>query len=139
MKCAKCGNEFSVGIFCPECGFKNELQEVVENVNQEKFEANKNNETDAMTNMGINTSNQNNGTVSKYPTNSKEGKGLAIASLIMGILSILTIGAFIIPEILGIVFALVSRKGGEMRGIAKAGLVCSIVSIVLLLVVVIFL
>ena len=30
MKCSKCGFEFAEGIFCPECGTKNDLNELVE-------------------------------------------------------------------------------------------------------------
>lgn len=133
MKCSNCGNEFDVGIFCPKCGFKNEQQEVNDNGNQE------NTETVFQSNTNKELYITNNVTSTENTNNSNAGKGLAIVSLIMGILSILTIGAFIIPEILGIVFAFVSKKGGEMRGIAKAGLICSIVSIVLLVLVVIFL
>lgn len=61
-----------------------------------------------------------------------EGKVMSILALIAGICSLLTLGCFVIPEVLGIVFALFGKKAGKMRGAAKAGLICSIISIVLI-------
>ncbi len=40
MKCRKCGTEFSEGIFCPECGFKN-VEEAVAPVVDQEVEAEK--------------------------------------------------------------------------------------------------
>lgn len=40
MKCRQCGNEFSVGIFCPKCGFKN-IEEQKNPVVDETVEAEK--------------------------------------------------------------------------------------------------
>ncbi len=63
-----------------------------------------------------------------------EGKVMAAISLIFGIISLCTLGMFVLPEILGIVFAFLGKKQGIMRGTAKAGLLCSVISIVLLVV-----
>lgn len=60
-----------------------------------------------------------------------EGQVMAIVSLICGIISVCTFGFFIIPEILGIIFAFQGKQKGVMRGLAKAGLICSCVSIVI--------
>ena len=61
------------------------------------------------------------------------GHGMAIASLVMGILSLvfwcLCIGYLIFGP-LGIVFAVVARKQGSRSGMTTAGLATSIVSIV---------
>lgn len=62
-----------------------------------------------------------------------EGKTMAILSLICGILSLVTMGAFFVPEIFGIVFACLGKKQGKMRGQAIAGLVCSILSLVIII------
>lgn len=64
-----------------------------------------------------------------------EGKGMATAALIFGLFSLCTCGTFFFPEILGIVFALKGKKQGVMRGQAKVGLICSCISIVILIVV----
>lgn len=62
-----------------------------------------------------------------------EGKGMAMAALIFGLLSLCTCGSLFFPEILGIVFALKGKKQGVMRGQAKVGLICSCISIVILI------
>ena len=60
------------------------------------------------------------------------GHGMAVASMIMGIFSLvfwcLCIG-YIIFAPLGIIFAVVARKQGSAGGMTTAGLVMSIVSI----------
>ena len=63
-----------------------------------------------------------------------EGKAMAGASLICGIVSVCTFGSLIVPEVLGIIFAFQGQKQGVMRGMAKAGLICSCASIVLMIV-----
>ncbi len=127
MKCKSCGNEFDIGIFCPNCGFKNEEETVVlSNDIQESAKVVANNKDANKVNMDATTNPQG------------KGRGLAIASLVMGVISVLTIGAFIIPEILGIVFALVSKKDSEMSGLAKAGMICSIISIIIFVVIILF-
>lgn len=65
------------------------------------------------------------------------GKPMAIASLVLGIVSLCTFGLFVIPEILGIVFAFLSEKQGKMLGEAKAGLICSIIGIVIFIIILI--
>ena len=59
---------------------------------------------------------------------------MAVASLICGIVSVCTFGSLIVPEVLGIIFAFQGQKQGVMRGMAKAGLICSCASIVLMIV-----
>lgn len=63
----------------------------------------------------------------------KEGKVMAMLSLIFGIFSLCTLGCWFLPEILGIIFAFQGKKQGVMRGQAKAGLICSCLSIVMLI------
>lgn len=62
--------------------------------------------------------------------------GFAIASLVLGIVSLLCCCCCncLIPvtATLSIIFAIVSKKGKPMNGMALAGMICSIVSLVLL-------
>lgn len=58
-----------------------------------------------------------------------EGKGMAILSLICGIVAVCSGGAFFIPEILGIVFSLLGKKQGKMRKMSIVGMILSVVSI----------
>lgn len=62
--------------------------------------------------------------------------GLAISSMILGILSVLTFYVFgfgILLGILSIIFAYVSRRytGGRLSGMAIAGITCSICGIIM--------
>ena len=65
-----------------------------------------------------------------------KSNGYAIASLVLGIVSLLSVCccSCILPvtAILGIVFAAVSKKGEGMSGMAKGGMICSIVALALL-------
>jgi glucan phosphoethanolaminetransferase (alkaline phosphatase superfamily) len=67
------------------------------------------------------------------PSNAKQSN-MALASLIMGILSIVTAcccyGGFIFGG-LGILFALLSNTGDRMENYAKTGLITSIIGMVL--------
>lgn len=58
-----------------------------------------------------------------------EGKNWAVLSLVFGVLALITGGGLIVPEILGIVFAKKGNKDGKMRKEAKAGFICSLISI----------
>jgi len=67
-------------------------------------------------------------------TNPNAGKGMAVAALVMGILALLNM-LWMVPGIifglLGIIFAAVSRKQGNTGGMAIAGLIMSIIGLVL--------
>ncbi|MGI6010223.1 MAG: hypothetical protein ACOX8H_01825 [Ruminococcus sp.] len=70
---------------------------------------------------------------SQQSTPPTESSGLATASLVMGICGLVLIccGASFVLGALGIIFALLSRGRGRMSGSAKAGLILSIVGIIL--------
>ena len=72
----------------------------------------------------------------------KTSNGYAIASLILGIVSIVLCcccpPAIIITAALAIIFAVLSRQGGRMNGQAIGGMICGIASLVLSLIVVLF-
>ena len=59
---------------------------------------------------------------------STEGKGLAIASMVLGIISLALFIYFSFLGILAIVFAIVAKKKGFTGGSATAGLVMGIIS-----------
>jgi competence protein ComGC len=67
-----------------------------------------------------------------YPTSSPQRKGLAIASLVIGIVSILTCGGLLVGAIVGIVLGIVAMNKAQRdpaqyagRGLAIAGIVTS--------------
>ncbi len=69
------------------------------------------------------------------PQNSNTSNGTAIASLVLGIVSIIA-ACFsplvsLIAAIIGIVLANNSKKNFGPSGLAKAGMICSIIGIVL--------
>ena len=57
------------------------------------------------------------------------GKGMAIASLILGLVSFLCLP--IVTGVLGIVFGGVAKSKGSTNGMATAGIICGIVGIAL--------
>ena len=64
-----------------------------------------------------------------HPTGTQPAQGLATASMVMGILALTILG--VLGGILGLIFALVARSQGNRSGQATAGLVMSIISLVL--------
>ena len=80
------------------------------------------------------------------PTTQKNGKGFAIASLCLGIASLVLCCcccclyyAAIVTSILAIIFAVLSKNanGGKMSGMAIAGLILGIIGIILFLLIVV--
>jgi len=69
-----------------------------------------------------------------HPTGTQPAQGLATASMVMGILALTILG--ILGGILGLIFALVARSQGNRSGQATAGLVMSIISLALWIVVI---
>ncbi|MCH5296177.1 MAG: DUF4190 domain-containing protein [Ruminococcus sp.] len=67
----------------------------------------------------------------QYQEQPESGKNFAIASLVMGILSLVCCGSFVF-SILGIIFGVISKqRQKENNGMATAGLVLSIIAIAL--------
>lgn len=77
---------------------------------------------------------QNNGNF--YPAQSSAGRGLGIASLILGIFALLTgwlvVGGFLglIGLILGIIAVSKARKAGGSKGLAITGIVLSVIGLI---------
>lgn len=107
VKCSSCGMEFE-GVFCPNCGAKNEE---ITNGNSNGVMA-----------TGINQS-----FVMEKPK--KKSNVVAILSLICGIFSVCTFGVFIIPDILAIIFGVLSKQEEKRPQIGNVGLVCGIISV----------
>ncbi len=84
----------------------------------------------------INTTEENNNTQSANQTPKNESKGLAVASMVLGIISLLMwcVMYISIPcAILAIIFGAVARKKAG-RGMAIAGLVLGIISFVIMVI-----
>lgn len=77
-----------------------------------------------------------------YPPVYQEKNNMATASLVMGILSLCSICCCmlfgIVFGVLGIIFAIMSKKGDKMDGQARAGLILSIIGIAVTVLVIIF-
>jgi uncharacterized membrane protein YkgB len=71
------------------------------------------------------------------PPQHQETNGYAIASLILGVVSVVLCSCTcisIVTSILAIVFAIISRKGQPMEGKAIGGMVCGIIALVITIV-----
>lgn len=129
--CIKCGAELEdTNMFCDECGTKQPVEQITEQ--QPKTSAVP--KTTPLTQNAIpqyqNIENSNSVVLKKSK--------LGIASLILGIISICTFGAFVIPEIVGIVLgaiALADKKTGN--GFPLAGLILSIIGLIILILIII--
>lgn len=91
-------------------------------------------------NQGVYQDNQGGNYQTQYQTQyqkpSQEKNTMATIALVMGILSLLSscclrIGLIFVFGILGIIFALISKKGDRMEDQARAGLIMSVIGIIL--------
>ena len=77
---------------------------------------------------------QENEKTKKGAVEGKQQSGFGIASFIFGIMSIITFGTFFFPEIIGIAFGIAGIKDKSKKtGLAKAGLIMSIIGTVILI------
>lgn len=152
MYCGRCGTANKEGArFCSSCGnqlkmepvprirtegkSENETMDIQANVKKERQKV-----TSQTQEKDGNSGNVNNITISMgesktHHTSHGEGEGLAIASMILGIISLVVSCCFYyisLPcAIISVVLAAVSLKGKRGgRGMAIAGLVCAIISLV---------
>lgn len=134
MKCKNCGMEFE-GVFCPNCGMKSEetKEEINAKADMKSVEKDNLHMKDQDYKAGNTIANRpsiehyNNGTAKK------DKKIFGIWSLILGIVGVCTFGVFFVPEILAIVFGVVSIKTEKASGVAIAGLVCGGVAMFLVI------
>lgn len=121
MKCKNCGAEFNEGIFCPECGTKNEVERK-EITGAKPQQDNLNGKQYDIISSKDNQSNHNKNT-------------MAIVSLIAGIVSIITLGCWVFPEIIAIVCGLSSQKREKTKA-ATGGIICGIIATVLFVIII---
>lgn len=109
-------------------------EEVVENTNNEQNEVNTPNDQQSVQNDQFNSEFYNNqNSIYDQNPDQKKPNGLGIASLVLGIVSIVTCccyGVSIIPAIVGLVLGIIQMRKYN-NGIAIAGLVTSIFGILL--------
>lgn len=161
MKCKNCGIEFEEGIFCPECGTKiemnlsdeekeqmekgiaeRELLLAKQRTEQERMKKERElaeqerifreREEQKRLEQERLAKEQSDRECAVQEKTKNEGLVMATLSLICGIIALATFGGYFVPQILGIVFAFLGKKQGKMRRTAKVGLICSIVSIIVL-------
>ncbi|MDO4608237.1 MAG: DUF4190 domain-containing protein [Clostridia bacterium] len=121
MFCNKCGTQNKEGDrFCINCGSDLQMQQPQPNANVVP---------------NNNTYQYNQPYTYNQPINNQPdpGKGFAITSMIMGILSCLCCGSLLFA-VLAIVFGAVAKGKGSRSGMAIAGIVCGIVAVVIFIV-----
>lgn len=151
-KCINCGTEIDDNaLFCINCGTMQDRQEPT----GEKINLNKTNEQvsqeEPTYNQGYSQGynpNYNQGYNANYNQTSQYQYGnypmgqqqytraynsvLGIASLVLGILAIFTLGCIVIPEIIGLIFGIIALNDkNHKHGVAIAGTVLSAVSLCL--------
>ncbi|MBE5878774.1 MAG: DUF4190 domain-containing protein [Lachnospiraceae bacterium] len=65
------------------------------------------------------------------PAQQSQGNGLAIASLVLGILGVTCMYGAILPQVLAIIFGNMAKKRGQSKGMAGWGFWLGIVGLVL--------
>lgn len=101
MVCTNCGTQMAEGTaFCPNCGAAQGVQAPVQPQQP----------------------------VYGYQAAPQPAKGLAVAALVMGILSFFLFP--IVTGLLGIIFGGVAKSKGNRSGMATAGIVCGIIGLV---------
>lgn len=118
MICNRCGNNCEPGMqFCNKCG--NALPPQQQNTYSQPYYG---------------------GGYSSGPTPSTPGKGLGIASMVCGIVAIvlfciwyLSIPCAIVSVIMGAVSISKAKEAGMKNGMATAGIVCSVISLALVI------
>ena len=126
MICRKCGKEIeNDAIFCSRCGTRVETME--DNTQNTYYTPPFNNPYSQQNQPNYNQY-QNQGW-QPYPQNIQQpGHGLAISSLILGIISLIVFA--IIAGPLGIIFGCISKSKGNKSGMATAGIICGICGII---------
>ena len=136
MKCPNCGNEIENGaLFCDECCAKVSAQTNTESDNEVKTSP-QINLYDQLSAGAQNINAQNQGSMQQniygQAVPNKKAKGprvLEVISLIFGIFSIITLGCFLLPQIVAIVCGVLCKdEQGKRTKLANVGFILGIIS-----------
>ena len=140
MQCPQCGNYVADGAtYCPSCG----ARQTAPSAPNAQPAGNTYGQNGANPYGNVNPYSQTNPYTTSYnnpysnpyagPDPNARGpepaQGLAIASLVLGILSFFCFG--IISGVLAIIFATMAKSSGNKSGMATAGMVCGVIGLVL--------
>lgn len=128
MKCPKYGTEFDEGIFCPECGTPISQPSKEEPSNPISSNTEKSKPDAEIPTPPSSPSEPPKRKPIKTPSEKKYDKW----SMIFGIVALVTMGALIVPEILGFHYAAKANKTGTTSKKSKIGTICSALSVLIL-------
>lgn len=123
-KCPNCGTELEDNaLFCDECGKQLNQQTTEQSVKP------------LSTSQGAESSNINLQPITALsPTDSMKNSGLGIAAMICGIISLCTLGAFFLPEIVGLILGIIAMGDkGKKHNFAVVGIVTSVIAFMLVI------
>lgn len=129
-KCIKCGAELDdIAVFCDECGTKQIIQHA--GTGNEKAFSKVNPQNPANSTQTFSSEE----TLIYSNSIGKKNSALGIASLVFGIISILSFGVLIIPELIGLIIGFIDLKNSNYKhSFTIAGIILSILSIVLFII-----
>ena len=127
-KCIKCGAELDdIAVFCDECGTKQIIQHAAAG-NEKAF-------SKVKPQKSANSTQTFSSEETLIYSIGKKNSALGIASLVFGIISILSFGVLIIPELIGLIIGFIDLKDSNYKhSFTIAGIILSILSIVLFII-----